>query len=352
MAPLYLHIGAHKTATTYLQSLFALNRDTLSAAGILYPATFPYAAHHQLARLWINQDSAEATRHLFKTPQAAWQDVLTDEVTQFDGVVFLSSEVFSEFNPQKVNMAELAARLAKFDDVRVIYTLRSQPELVNSIWLQHAKKRTPMLPHRYAEKVLATQCAVGAGLSHLAFYQHICKGFDPSQIILLRYDDFRTYPGGVGQVFLDLLGAKLDVATLQEPDERAHNISPDALSTFVASRIQREGPPPAELIQVVAKYLYKNGKRPSHILTRPEYEKVCDLFAQDNARLAEMVQRTQPGFSFEIGPAHPDTLFRDQVPTAIWPDIALDLWTSLKARQGGGLFHRAVRKITSRLPKG
>ena len=350
MARLYLHIGAHKTATSYIQALFAANRDTLREAGIIYPATFPYVAHHQLARYWIKQDNDEKIKHLAKSPDSAWQDVLSDEITQSDAVVFLSSEVFSAYSSQRVDMVELAKKVSKFEDVRIIYTLRSQTELVNSIWLENAKKRTPILPHRYAERVLASQCASGAALNHLQFYKHICKGFDPSQIILLRYDDFRTYPGGVGQAFLDLLGAHLNVSTLKEPDGRAHNVSPDALSTFVASRIQREGPPPAELTQIVAKYLYKGGKRPSHILTLPEYEKVCALFAKDNARLGALVQRYQPGFTFEIRPAHPDTLYRDQVPTAIWPDIALDLWTSLKARQGGGLFHRTMQKIASRLP--
>ena len=45
MAPstIYLHIGAPKTGTTYLQDMLWANKDVLERAGVLVPGHYPYA---------------------------------------------------------------------------------------------------------------------------------------------------------------------------------------------------------------------------------------------------------------------------------------------------------------------
>jgi len=353
MARLFLHIGGHKTATSYLQSLFHHNRALLQDHSVFYPPTHPYQAHHQLARYWIKADISDPVEYLARRPEDLWQDLLQERHTKGPGTVFLSSEMFSHFTPPRIDMAELADWLSAFEDLRVIYTLRAQPDLLNSAWIERVKKRSAVLPRKFIERSLETRRAFGAALDHNAFYHHLLTGFDPSQILLFDYDDIRRRPGGIAQSFLDLLGLPLKVDDLIQPPVSACNISPDALSTWFAVQIHREGPPPEDLIEKVAEILYRDVPRRSTILSQREYRKVSSKFREGNARLVEAVAPWQPDFRFDPPPPPEDLLHRDQIPPHVWPDIAAGLWAEMSQGQSQtrplgplrGLLDRALNRV-------
>ncbi|MFN3825306.1 MAG: hypothetical protein ACK4GW_12830 [Pseudorhodobacter sp.] len=345
MARLFLHIGAHKTATSYLQALFDQNRALLQDHGIHYPPTHPYQAHHQFARYWMKTPTPDPAQHLSRSPEDLWADLLQDHITKGPGTVFLSSEMFSHFTPPRIDMARLAERLSAFEEVRVIYTVRAQPDLLNSAWIERVKKRASVLPRKFVEQSLETRRAFGAALDHNAFYHHLLTGFDPGQIILFHYDDIRHRPGGIAQSFLDILGLPLKVSDLQQAPVSTHNVSPDALSLWFAVQIHRDGPPPAELIERVAAILHGDRPRRSTILSQREYRKISSRFHEGNARLVETVAPWQPEFRFDPPPPPGDLLHRDQIPPHIWPDIAAALWADRAQGNLRGLLGRAINRV-------
>lgn len=349
MARLFLHVGGHKTGTSYIQGLFHQNRDLLRRHGVDYPPTHPYQAHHQLARLWVTPPSADPHQAQARSPEQMWQDVLSPERIHAPDTIFLSSEIFSHFTQPRVDMAGLAERLSMFDEIRVIYVMRAQTELINSAWIERVKKRSAIWPRKFVEQTLQTRRAFSAALDHNAFYAHLLTGFAPEQIVLVNYHTACKMPGGLGQWFLDQLQTGLNISELDAPSLAQHNISPDAIALWLAAQMHRDGPPPAELVSQIADIVYRDQPRPSTILSEVEYARVRSKFREGNSHLVQTVRRTQPDFGFEPPPAPSNLLYRNQVPAHVWPDIAAELWARRAANSKRGLFHHVLGRLSARL---
>lgn len=346
MARLFLHIGAHKTATSYLQALFHHNRQTLAEAGLYYPFIGPNNAHHALAASWLDMPDLPTRFFGADGPDGLWERAILRPYANHPGTVFLSAENFSRFHPRRIDMADLARRLVVFDEVRIIYTLRAQTEMLASLWVQVARDRKAPTLRGYLERVLATGMGGGVSLDHRAVYQHLLTGFDPSQIILLDYDEIRRRPGGVAQSFLDLLGCPVSAADLMPPPPDAQNISPDALAMWMACQICRDGPPPKALVDLATSTLHPKAPRPTTLLSHGDYSRVRSKFRRGNARLVKMVAPVQPDFQFDPPPPPADMLYRDQIPPTVWPDIAAALWADRPKSRLRGLLGRAVTRIS------
>lgn len=132
MKKLYLHIGSHKTATTFLQSSFAQNRPILNELGILYPdAGRIYEAHFKLT--WALKDP---TRKLLPLGELVEWAALFEEIDAApQDVIVISSEEFSFGHRNEPRLAALADRY----DVRVIYYLRSTDSYLESFYNQNVK---------------------------------------------------------------------------------------------------------------------------------------------------------------------------------------------------------------------
>lgn len=138
MAPerVFLHIGAPKTGTTYLQGLLALNQRALQRNGILYPATRS-GAHH--TAVWDLRDTPHQRRDA-KGIAGAWAR-LVDTANSWDGAaVLLSSELFVYANATQVRRA-LSAFSAP---VHVIYTARDLARQVPAVWQERVKNQQTM----------------------------------------------------------------------------------------------------------------------------------------------------------------------------------------------------------------
>lgn len=345
MARLFLHIGAHKTATSYVQGLFDHNRRELAAAGLYYPLVGPNNAHHALAASWIDMPDLPADFFGTGGPDALWEKAVIQPYASQPGTVFLSAENFSRFHPKRVDMADLAKRLEVFEDVKIIYTVRSQVEMLASLWAQVAKTRKAPTIKSYLERVFATGMGGGVSLDHHAVYHHLRTGFAPDQIILLDYHKICENPGGVAQTFLDLMGIPLSVAHLAAPPPDTRNVSPDFLSFWLASQICRDGPPPDDLVALVTAILHPDGMRPTTVLSQREYNKIRSKFRDGNALLSEAVAQLQPEFRFDPPPAPENLMYRDQLPPHVWPQIAATLWEESRKSGLRSLLSRAVGRL-------
>jgi hypothetical protein len=325
MARVFLHIGAFKTGTTYLQNLFHLNRTRLARAGVIYPECGPHYAQHALAALWVNVPEAVRTAAAAGGAEHLWQH-LADTYAKAPGTLFLSSELFLRAGEDHVDLEELAARLAPFEDVRIVYTMRRQAELVQSVWLQLARAGNLLSIHPFVRHAFEQRNTGGVWVDHNSIHQNLLRHFSAEQILLLDYHQASHAPGGIAQAFLDLLGADLQVAELDKPDRDVANISPDPLAFFLATRVARNAVPSPELVSLIAEALQREGHRPTSLLARYEYVKFRSRFGPGNATLAERIQPVQPGFSFLEADPPEDMLFRDELDESQWIEIASTLF--------------------------
>lgn len=133
---LTIHIGAPKTATTFLQSTFTQMRDTLARNGVVYPkANWLHHAQHRLA-------FAAKKRRIFDT------DVVPDlnvELKELNAVItqtnpqnriFISSEEFLS-----VPLESIRALKDGIDcnDIRILVVVRRPDDLLLSIYNQKLK---------------------------------------------------------------------------------------------------------------------------------------------------------------------------------------------------------------------
>ncbi|MBV0892631.1 hypothetical protein KTN05_12310 [Paracoccus sp. Z118] len=321
MARLILHIGAHKTATTFLQRCFFLNRNLLEQHGVYYPDIGPNPAHHILTTPWIGNNEIPPAFYGNAGPYGVWERLIADYASR-DGTVFLSGEPFSRLQPQRVDMAALAARLSPFEDVRIIYTARRQTELIQAIWLQKMKAKLAGDLGEFLNHACTRFLATGVPVEHGLIYDHVLTGFSPRQVTILDYEHIRHAPGGVLQTFLDLIGVGLKAEQMSRVGARGANISPDPLGMYVYSRIApNERPDKGELARIVAALKELHSAR-STIYTREDYARICRVFAPLNTRFEARVRMHQPDFAMAPEQAEPTFTWRDDLSISDWSRVA------------------------------
>ncbi|BDG71940.1 hypothetical protein [Roseomonas fluvialis] len=129
MTRVVIHIGSHKTGTTYLQRGFVALRPDLRAAGIDYPVQWQdhLHGHHSLVRLLAAGDA--------ETP--ARLAVLAGEAGHGGRALLLSSENFEDIEAAAIG--RLASALHGHQ-VEIVYFLRRWQGLVPSAWQEAVKQ--------------------------------------------------------------------------------------------------------------------------------------------------------------------------------------------------------------------
>ncbi len=326
MAKVFLHIGGHKTGTSFLQSMFHRNRDVLARDAIHYPDIGPNNAHHALVRPWIVTPDIPDRFFGRAGPDGLWER-LTNQYADAPGTLFLSAENFSRIRPTRVDMADLARRLAPFEEVQVIYTMRRQTELIPSVWTQVAKSRKAPGLRRTIGNALKERRVLGVPIDHGSVYAQILEGFAPQQIRLLDYSAICRARGGILGSFLALLGSTLDPAAFRPLDnDQLANVSPDPVAMFMACHIVRGGPPSPLLVEAIRKTVCPGPGKRTSVLTRSEHTIIQGRFADSNRLLAERVQPVQPGFTFDADDGLPPPFCREDITQQTWIDIATALY--------------------------
>lgn len=145
---LVLHIGSHKTATSFLQSSFLASPEVLSGLGVLYPLTGrAYGGHFKLC--WALKDPDFAGRTLLDIP--VWSDLVAEIDTSPHATALISAESFG----WGTDVSRLGV-LAKHYDVQVIYYLRSPDSHLESFYNQIVKDYGTR-EHRTLEQYMAEE---------------------------------------------------------------------------------------------------------------------------------------------------------------------------------------------------
>ena len=126
----YLHVGAPKTGTTYLQSRLARNRAHLAARGVDYPIgptdSMFLAAVDLIERPWGG---------LNDTAAGEW-DALVERVRGCRGTAVISQEILAAATPQQVERAMAGLHGA---EVHVVYSARDLARQIPSEWQEGVK---------------------------------------------------------------------------------------------------------------------------------------------------------------------------------------------------------------------
>ena len=132
----FLHIGAPKTGTTYLQDRLTRNASSLAAHDIHYPTRSPFVSpglfHFRAALDLLGQDWGGPAGHA----EGSW-DALVRRVRRRSGTVIVSHEILAPAKPHVVERA-----FADLDDaeVHVVYSARDLARQLPAAWQESIKQ--------------------------------------------------------------------------------------------------------------------------------------------------------------------------------------------------------------------
>lgn len=145
----FLHIGAPKTGTTYLQDRLALNAKALSAHGVHVPArnavTSPGLSHFRAALDLLDQDWGGPPGHA----EGAW-DALMKRVRRLDGTVVISHEILAPAEPHQIARAKQDLAGA---ELHIVYTARDQGRQLPAAWQESIKQGRSWTYKRYRRRL-------------------------------------------------------------------------------------------------------------------------------------------------------------------------------------------------------
>ena len=129
MPDFVIHVGPHKTGTTYLQLSFKANRPALQQRGILYPAVWDYTAgnpsHLPLAQK-LKAGDRDGLAQDFAT-------LLASGAKQ----VLISAEDLSNL---EIPALQLLQSLVAGSAVKIVFYVRRWSELLPSSWQESIKQ--------------------------------------------------------------------------------------------------------------------------------------------------------------------------------------------------------------------
>ena len=142
----YLHVGAPKTGTTYLQDRLLRNRDSLARNGVHYPVsaggTMFGAAIDLLDMSWGGQ--REAAR-------GEWEALMA-RTRKSNRQVVISHEILSGAKPAQVRRAMAAL---EGTEVHLVYSARDLARQIPAEWQEGVKHRRKKSFRRFVEQVQA-----------------------------------------------------------------------------------------------------------------------------------------------------------------------------------------------------
>lgn len=149
----YLHVGAAKTGTTYVQNILFTNRAALRNAGLLYPG------NAVRSHFWASQDLREMAFHGHVEPQVtgAW-DRMIDDIRTFGGRAVIDHEILAAASADQIDRA--LADLA-FAEVHIVFTARDIARQLPAAWQERVKNKDTLGYREFLDGVHAGLLGTG-----------------------------------------------------------------------------------------------------------------------------------------------------------------------------------------------
>ncbi len=213
-----IHIGPHKTGTTYLQTRLFGAQKYLDANRSVYPTAWLVpngVSHYRLAQLLQEGKYTEIERDI-------------DQLTANHDTVIISSEDLSLLNLRSI---DLIGRLLSEHDVIIVFSIRPWPDRMLSLWKQTLfGGGTENLP-RFAAQHLADP-RMSYVINDIAAIEGWCQVFGRSKVALISYPDLIADRIDIFDYFLETFVGT--ASTDRSPAvSRAHE-SPDFIGAEIA----------------------------------------------------------------------------------------------------------------------
>ena len=164
----YLHIGAPKTGTTYVQDRLALNARSLARHDVHFPTrplVSPGLFHFRAALDLLGQDWGGPPGHA----EGRW-DALVKRVRRSSGTVIVSHEILAPAGPERV--ARVMRDLAD-SEVHVVYSARDLARQLPAAWQESIKQGRKWSYRRFLDRVRARRALVLPGLRPAGGARHL-----------------------------------------------------------------------------------------------------------------------------------------------------------------------------------
>lgn len=158
----FLHIGAPKSGTTYLQNILFANRRELRRNGLVYPG------NNVRSHFWASQDLREMAFHGHVEPQVtgAWARMV-DEIRSFGGNGVIDHEILGAASAAHIDRA---LDDLDFAEVHVVFTARDIARQLPAAWQERVKNKDTLSYHAFLDGVHAG--LVGTGPRRLFWPLH------------------------------------------------------------------------------------------------------------------------------------------------------------------------------------
>ena len=327
MSRIVLHVGIHKTGTTSIQDTLCANIDRLAETGLVYPRPQYGTGHHELLS---GRAEMSGLLPLAYSPDggadALWQKILRDHAGS-DRTVIISSEVLSKHGGDVADrMAWLARLTAPFDERVVVCMLRNQVALIQSIYLEIAKKRA-VPPFSQS---LADACEKGGFLGTLTdftqYFDVLAGAFGAEAVTVLNYDELAGRPNGVVDALLAQArpGASIDTLGLQ-PGPWS-NRSAEPLAVLAARLVQPDHALSPALVARAEAALRTHFGRDlrTTLFSRAEIAPTRDHFTPHNNRLRARLQQVGQDITLDF-PDWSDRVHREDINAGFWLELCRHL---------------------------
>ncbi len=231
---IYLHVGAPKTGTTYLQDRLGVNARALARHGVHVPTrsalVSPGLFHFRAALDLLGQDWGGPTGHA----EGAWNE-LVERVRDTQGTVVVSHEILA---PAPAVAVERAKRDLRRDgsELHVVYTVRDLGRQVPAAWQESIKQGRTWRYRRFVKRLRQGQPWFARAFDLPAVLATWSHGLPPEHVHLVTVPPSGSPGDLLWTRFCAVVG--IDPGWAPRPSEK-RNVSLGVAETQVVRRLNR-----------------------------------------------------------------------------------------------------------------
>ena len=293
---LVLHIGLHKTASSYVQGVLAAHRDELLAEGVLYPTTGLVDKAGTGTREGAGSGQALFSR---RAAQPELHDRLLAELPDGVDTVLISSEEFTRPGPTPTP-EQVLDRFAAFGTAEVVLVLRRQDDWIESFYKQAVDQFRNYETRSFEQYLRQT------GLDLLDFRGRFApwrEAVGPEHFHVLSYDDLPDAAAACRRL-LEISGVRGQVLERLDSVPVPRYDSVRAIDTLGLRILNSHRLGDRATRTRIARSIYDVGPAGDIELLSPEVrEEIRTMCDPGNARIeAEWFTEPVPGFRFGSPP--------------------------------------------------
>jgi len=281
---IHLHAGAHKTATTYIQSALAANIDSLNRQGVGY-LKLPALRHQFTAQLM--QVAPDQLRSVFtaenffrKEPAQDIKGLLVSDENVAGGCADFvkTGQLYRNVEDRFRRLREVLAGA----EITLFFSIRSYDTFIPSAYVERARNAPVFTPFpKFRARIDMDASRWPLILSRMT------KALEPDRVVVWRYEDFAAHADAILRKLA--FGTEVTREALTSISQRASfsQMAVDVLHTVS----RRHGPKVAgAVVKAVSESLPKGSDWPAFDpWGEEERQRLCRLYQEDQTELSALL---------------------------------------------------------------